>query len=78
MAKILNPQVAFGRRSGKIEKVENTLFDVVTAAQDSCKAVSRFNDKRIMSVGVIRKNGTYKPMRYIAVDPARQPPKTYA
>ena len=78
MAKILSPQVAFERRSGKIEKVENTLFDAVTAAQDSCRAVSRFNDKRIMSVGVIRKNGSYKPMRYITVDPAPQPPKTYA
>ena len=44
MAKILSPQVAFERRSGKIEKVENTLFDAVTAAQDSCRAVSRFGD----------------------------------
>ena len=78
MAKILSPQVAFERRSGKIEKVENTLFDAVTAAQDSCKTISKFSQKRIMSVGIIRKNGTYKPMRCITIDQATQPPKTYA
>ena len=78
MSKLINPHVAIERRSGKIEKVENTLFDAVTAAQDSCRAVSRFNDKRIMSVGLIRENGSYKPMRHITIDPAPRPPKTYA
>lgn len=78
MSKLINPQVEIERRSGKIEKVENTLFDAITAAQDSCETIGKFSDKRVMSVGIIRNNGSYKPMRSITIDPAPRPPKTYA
>lgn len=75
---VINPQVALQRRDGSTDMLDNTLFEAVTAAQDDCKSRGLWSPKRIMSVGIIRKNGKYKPMRCITIDPAPQPPKTYA
>lgn len=76
--KLLNPQVAVQYRDGSVDKLEGTLFEALTACQDSCKVTSKFSPKRIMTLGVIRKSGSYKPFRDITVDPVPQPPKTYA
>lgn len=75
---IINPQVALQRRDGSIVMLDNALFEAVTAAQDDCKSRGLWSPKRIMSVGIIRKNGKYKLMRWITIDPTPLPPKTYA
>lgn len=75
---IINPQVALQRRNGTVDLLANTLFEAVVASQDDCKNRTWWSPKRIMSVGIIRKNGNYKPLRWITTDPTPQPPKNYA